>query len=89
MVLLVREGLRGHRCITHRHTALKTNRASSSISERGVRDHFRLGPHGGEGARTNGQHDGRQRRDGVKQKLHLVSRAKIEFSVKKLQRLNR
>lgn len=58
-VLLVREGLRGHRCITHRHTALKTNRTRSSISERGVRDHFRLGPHGGERGRINAGADGR------------------------------
>lgn len=55
----MREGLRGHRCITHRHTALKTNRTRSSISERGVRDHFRLGPHGGERGRINGGADGR------------------------------
>lgn len=58
--LLVREGLRGHRGITHRHTALKTNRTRSSISERGVRDHFRLGPHGGERGRINAGADGRR-----------------------------
>lgn len=57
--LLVREGLRGHRCITHRHTALKTNRTRSSISERGGRDRFRLGPHGGERGRINAGADGR------------------------------
>lgn len=56
---LVREGLRGHRCITHSHTALKTNRTRSSISERGVRDHLRLGPHGGERGRINAGADGR------------------------------
>lgn len=59
VVLLVREGLRGHRCITHRHTARKTNRARSSISEGGARDHFRLGPHGGERGRINAGADGR------------------------------
>lgn len=76
VVLLGREGLWGHRCITHRHTALKTNRAWSSISARGERDHFRLGPHRGERGRINAERDGWWRPDGMKQKLHLVSRVK-------------
>lgn len=76
VVLLVREGLRGHCCITHRHTALKTNRAWSSISEWGVRDHFRLGPHRREWGRMNAECDGCWRPDGMKQRLHFGFKGK-------------
>lgn len=73
----------------HSQTRSSTNRARSSISERGVRDHFLLGPHRGERGRINGEADGRWRREGMKQKLHLGSRAKRRLSLKRLQRLNR
>lgn len=71
----MREGLRGSP-LHHPQTHSSENKQSLKLHQReGSKGSLPPGtPWRGRGARTNARHDGRWRRDGAKQKLHLASR---------------